>query len=614
MENISIHEPLKQYRDVFKDAHNQRVTDYISSLTNKSNMDIMANKLTVTQIKELNNKIKNQNTELKRKKNLRTLLVFLTVLLFIATFIGGYQLNQSNFLLGVLLIIIGPLGAIFSLIGIKKLKKIILNIKEILAKKVKQRDDLVNIAWGQVKPLLKMIPFGITQKLINETVPLITMDKMLDAKRFDYLNKKYGLPDASSMQNCSVLAIQSGEIEGNPFVLGRNLYTQMGTKTYTGSRVISYTVWVTVNGRRTAQTRVQTLTASVTKPCPEYFEASYVIYGNEAAPDLKFNRTPSNTSNLSEKQLQRYIHKKEKNVVRKSQKAVKSGATFTAISNTEFDALFGALNRTNEVQFRLLMTPLAQREMISIIKDKEVGFGDDFYFEKDKKINIIRPMHLKKIDLQDRPSRYFFYDYEKVKDMFIIYNNMYFKHFYFALAPVLAIPLYQQTKPSEFIYQDNYKDYLSNYQREAVCNTFNINSLRHPSSITRNILKTSLRRKNDMQEEVICTANGYEGVPRQDIIMKMGGDGRMYPITVPWTEYLPVSQDTTVGINVLKNDSGDNYCEKEEKMLQFKQTMGGFGCASDMALGASLVGVILDGTNAKQDPNEITNAINNLKK
>ena len=55
---------------------------------------------------------------------------------------------------------------------------------------------------------------------------------------------------------------------------------------------------------------------------------------------------------------------------------------FTAMTNDKFDVLFGATDRTNETEFRLLFTPLAQNSMINLIENAK-PYGDDFYFVKE---------------------------------------------------------------------------------------------------------------------------------------------------------------------------------------------------------------------------------------
>ena len=42
------------------------------------------------------------------------------------------------------------------------------------------------------------------------------------------------------------------------------------------------------------------------------------------------------------------------------------------MGHPEFEVLFGAQNRNNEVQFRLLFTPLARKQLLALMKDKNM--------------------------------------------------------------------------------------------------------------------------------------------------------------------------------------------------------------------------------------------------
>ena len=46
--------------------------------------------------------------------------------------------------------------------------------------------------------------------------------------------------------------------------------------------------------------------------------------------------------------------KNEDDLIRKTQKAIKKGQNFQAMSNAEFELLFGAMDRDNEIEYRLL--------------------------------------------------------------------------------------------------------------------------------------------------------------------------------------------------------------------------------------------------------------------
>ena len=233
------------------------------------------------------------------------------------------------------------------------------------------------------------------------------------------------------------------------------------------------------------------------------------------------------------------------------------------MGNTEFEVLFGGSNRNNEVQFRLLFTALAQKQLLQLMKDKKIGFGDNFDFRKHKMINVVFPEHLQSFDLNVSPSYFKDYNIDVIEKKFIDYNNGYFKAIYFGFAPILSIPLYQHQKPHEYIYKDKYNSYVSFYEHEQVVNMMNETQFKHPLSKTRNILKTSTVKSGNHCDTVKVTAYGYDAIQRTDYISKMGGDGRMHMVPVNWVEYISVSQDTNVDINVLVEDKKpESYNEK----------------------------------------------------
>ncbi|MCX5775431.1 MAG: hypothetical protein NTV44_03615 [Firmicutes bacterium] len=390
----------------------------------------------------------------------------------------------------------------------------------------------------------------------------------------------------------SVLFVQSGQIIGNPFLLTRSLRFAMGSKAYTGSLYITWTVTVTVNGKTETQFRSQTLYATVNKPFPTYGTHDMLIYGNEAAPDLTFSRDPSKANQLNEKQIEKLADRETKKIEKMSRKSVSAGGSLTAMTNEDFEGLFKAVNRNDEVQFRLLFTPLAQKQIVDLIKDKAIGYGDDFSFIKNHCLNMIVPNHLSGQDIFANPNKYVKYDLAEARKIFNDYNNNYFRMFYFALAPILSIPLYQQYKPVEFIYQNTYSSNVSCWEHEAVSNWFDINQLKHPSSVTNNILKTHVLSSGGGADEINVTAHGFQGVPRIDYVSVYGGDGRYHNVPVPWTEYLPVSKDSRVIVKVAdataRPDILKNNNTNQDWRAFFEKTTGGIDnvvfCKSLLAL------------------------------
>jgi hypothetical protein len=235
------------------------------------------------------------------------------------------------------------------------------------------------------------------------------------------------------------------------------------------------------------------------------------------------------------------------------------------MGNSEFEVLFGAKNRNHEVQFRLLFTPLAQKQLLSLMKEKTIGYGDDFDFVKDKKINTLFPEHLDDYPLNPPKGYFQGYEYADIKNRFIQYQNNYFKSIYFSFAPLLAIPLYQQTMPKEYIYGDLYSSNVSFYEHEKTVNHMNENQFKHPLCSTRNILKTNLVSSDATKDIISVTAYGYKTEERIEIVTKFGGDGRYHQIPVNWTEYLPVNQTKQVEIDIVKPEETMSY---KDQLLQ----------------------------------------------
>ncbi|WIF87761.1 MAG1210 family protein [Acholeplasma laidlawii] len=569
---MSLHQPLDSYKNIYKDLHNKHVNDMLDSLVLDSKIDIQANKSTVKDIR-LNEKNRdNVAKTIRNNRSLRSFLIFLIVVLIGLVIYAIYQLTlESNILSYILIPISLLLSILFIYLISKKINpkiKILVKDKEAIIKKL---EGLFKEAWTQMQPLNDLFYEGMSQELFQKTVPLIKMDQMFDSKRLDYLVNKFGLDDLNVIDR-STLYVQSGEIKGNPFYIAEDLVHKMGTKTYSGSITITYTSTSRVNGRTVTTTHTQVLTAIVEKPYPFYTDQSYLVYGNEAAPDLMFSRVDSDAEHMSEKQIDKHVDKTIKKLEKKSRKSVNQGTNYTVFGNSEFEVLFGATNRNHEVQFRLLFTPLAQTELLKLMKEKTLGFGDDFDFIKHKKINIIVPEHLATIKLDMSPSYYTSYDFEDIKKKFVDYQNAYFRHIYFAFAPVLAIPLYQQTVTQEYLYKDLYSSYVSFFEHEHVVNSMDVNKFRHEESATRNILKTKVVRSSDHKDVIQVTAYGYKSVPRVDYVSRLGRDGRMHVIPVPWNEYIPVDKQTNVEINVTPEDKPLTPRQRVEEMVERLRT------------------------------------------
>jgi hypothetical protein len=227
------------------------------------------------------------------------------------------------------------------------------------------------------------------------------------------------------------------------------------------------------------------------------------------------------------------------------QNKARKNIQYTVMSNRTFNALFNADDRDHEIQFRLLYTPLAQQETLKLLQDNKIGYGDDFMFRKMRKINMIVATHLRNFDITASPDRFVHYELDRIRAAFLSYNTEFFRAFYFAMAPLLAIPLYQQTPPPRFgtVYGKK-PGSASFWECESLANSFDADAFRHPASVTRNILKTRSEVNSDGDTIVSVTAHGFRGESRTDYVSKYGGDGHWHDVPVHWTEFFPVQRSS----------------------------------------------------------------------
>ena len=540
-------EPVKAYEYFLKDAYHEAVCNFFDGLTTKNNIDTAANELTVSELNRYRKKIDETKNKISNQKGLRGFVIFMIVAFFLAALITLF-VTIANFKWWMILIIAACIGAGVGFIFISKnLKKKIHKVEEALAKLQKRADELLAEARSQMQPLNDDYDWNIPAKILTDTIPLIKMDQYFDQNKFYYLKKKYGFME--NEDNISSLFVQSGSILGNPFIVERNFVREIRNHVYTGSITIHWTTVVGSGKNRHVITHTQTLTASVTKPRPEYFNETWLVYGNEAAPRLSFSRSPVEASKYDDKQLKKYVESYEKNLDKKIKNRSLNAKPLTMMGNTEFEALFNATNRDNDVEFRLLFTPLAQKNMIGLLRNKTSGFGDDFQFIKNKELNYIKSAHIQNADIDGDPERFNNYDYQAARKFFINYCDKYFANFYFDLAPLLSIPLYQQHMAFEEIFKGTVDPNLTSFETEVMANRFDQSNFKHEESATPAILKREfLRRNGDNGDMVNIHAHSYKSIPHTEIISKMGGDGRMHQIPVVWYEYIPLEKVTPMAV------------------------------------------------------------------
>ncbi|MCR5786337.1 MAG: hypothetical protein K6G28_01375 [Acholeplasmatales bacterium] len=547
MNDNSILEPVDLYNREFKEKFKENCIKYFDDLVKKSQTNEDENRTFVKNYNTCKDKrIKLENNSNKKKAFKILLIIFIVIASIIALLsaIGYLNLDSTTRIVVPIALIVLVVLSIFEVI---RLTKTIKSLKEKIDEARSQEEKELHNCWVSMEKLNASYDWNIPSDLMEMTTPLIDLDHYFDVNKFEYLHEKYGFDDAND-PNSSTNYVISGNINGNPFVLLNTYNTEMRMKTYTGSITIYWTTYSTNSkGETVTHHHSETLTASIEKPAPVYFYDTRLIFGDDAAPDLNFTRGPVLKGNQDEKDIDRMVRRGEKKLQKKTEKSVMKGKQFNAMANSEFEVLFNALDRDNEQQFRLLFTPLGQKNMTKLIK--EDPYGDDFYWYKRKCLNYIFSSHSQKIDYEIEPDNFVHYDIDYARENFIRINEMFFKGLYFDLAPLLSVPVYQQTKTHEYIYKIPYEAYNTKYEQEALANRFDKNILKHPNSRTDCIIKCDFSHKDNDTDYVTAHAYSYYTVTHTDYQTRLGGDGNLHTIPITWYEYLPLTKDTNIAVS-----------------------------------------------------------------
>ena len=548
-----IYDPLEEYVNVFKDKFQDICKSTFSQLATESAVDVEENRQTCADIEDAEAIIYRLKKRITRWRILcfAVWLIFASgVVLSISCFREGGEGTGIGIGIAVIcvLLICLLLGVIHP--RLKKLKGEC-NEMDIRLK------SLIDNAYQQMEPLNRLYDWDIFTRMMKQTIPHLEFDPFFTTRRLEELKAIYGW-DESFNEDRSVLFSHSGTINGNPFVICRTKKMIWGEKVYTGSLTIHWTESVRdSNGRYRVVHRSQVLTAEISRPYPEYHRKTRLIYGNTAAPDLTFYREQN--SRLSTSKIGKWV--KRASLRRKSRNL--KDYDYAMMSNEDFEIAFDTSNRNNNQQFALLFTPLAQNSIISILNDNEVGYGDDFDFEKSRMINIIIADHMQDENMDMNPRQFRNFSFDKASEDFVRINSDHFRAIYFAFAPLLSVPMYQQIRSEENIYGRDMKIESAYWEHEALANFWGIDRFRHPDCVTDCILKTekiSSQSKDSSDATIKVRAYGYRAEPRLTYVEKFGGDGRFHNVPVHWQEYLPV---TGVGSFSIKEEH-----EQEEESTQ----------------------------------------------
>ena len=519
-----IYNPQEEYEAKYKNLHIKNTEEFLEELVKKSAVNVEENRETVRQYENYMENLK----KLRRKYNL---FRFLRVLMCIT-------------------IVLIPLVVLKMTPKIRALK---IEVDEA----DKNADRLLAEAQKQMAPLNNLFTPWDSLNLVQSTIPLLSFEKQFTVSQETDMKINYDFSEYKPNEQ-SALEVLSGNYNGNPFLLENKVIHKMGTEDYHGYKTIYWTEYYKdSNGKRQSRTRSQTLCATVTKPKPFYSTQVVLNYCAQGGPELSFSRDATNLDEKSERAIERYVKSGEKRIQRKAENALSNNSNFMGMTNSEFEVLFDALDRTDEVQFRTLFTPLAQTNMVDLILSK-VGYGDDFNFIKQRRTNRIISQHSQGRDIKILPKEYFSYSFDVIKENFVGKNTEFFKAVYFDFAPLWAIPMYQERPVHSLKPIPALKQQYSLKECEVLANAVEQKHVVHPQTKTQAILKSAFVRSADNADLMCVTAYSYDIAERVDIVSVRGDDGKYHNIPVKWDDYLPLENKKLFKVTAAENAQNIN--------------------------------------------------------
>ncbi|WP_033160932.1 MAG1210 family protein [[Mycoplasma] collis] len=534
IKNNAIHDWVDEFKNKYENLHYKNVENKFNEIIKESKIDVEDN------IKKNNildkKRIQFEKTNSKINILKKTMMVFLILIVVPIIFIMFYA---SNIIVSTLSLVLSILALIL-FIGLEIWFFILLNKSKTLDAKLSlEIKELENYLINQTNYLNSLLNVDIPFDLFKKSFNFLKFDDYFSAEKLGYIKEKFDFRfDDFSQDNRTVLGTYTGEIHGNPFLVVEELEQTIRDKVYEG--------WISVSVRKKNRTVVEHLTATLVRPAPFYSRNKYIMFASNAAPDLSFTKK-AKFAHLDIAENPKSFFKKAKKSLKKH---IENNPSFTMIGNEEFESIFQAWDRDNETQYRLLFTPLAQQKMTKLLLDDNVGYGDDFNFHKIEKWNIIQAEHLDKIDFHLDPDFFHDYNVNKIKTRFYNYNNEYFRALYFSFAPLFTIPLYQQIKTKDYIYNTKFNNFYSEYEHESIANKIQRSIFKNTKSNTPLILKTNFIQSNDeYSDQINVTSHGFKAIEKIEYVPVMDSEGDIHSVPVKWYDYIPTKDNASIELN-----------------------------------------------------------------
>ena len=431
--------------------------EVLQELVNKSCIDIKRNQELVS---FYNRKVEEAD-QLRRKISiLETRKIDLTIIMIAIPIIGialccisisalpdSAQIRFDQIMIHVLMILLGLLLcpiAVFPYNAIRyKISPLLIETEIQLSDAERRVCEAEEACLDNIRPYIKLIGDHITAEIISRTIDNLKIDRYLDQAQAKLIEDY--VPDFfATDQNQSVLSILSGSSCSNPFIIIQQRIHHMVTRSYSGSRRVAVEYWERDDkGKMVRKYESEWLSASIEKPAPDYKVTRYLSFFSPEASDLSFTHKAELGIIDNPRMLKAGIEERLKRFEKESEKQLRRNTSsdanvITMMADQTFEAMFFAIDRTNDLEFRKLFTPKAQENMVSLMLE----FGDYFNLEKSNRITKIEQETDNPWNMDTIIGNYRFFDYNEIVKQIKEHNLSYFENFYRMLAPILCIPLY----------------------------------------------------------------------------------------------------------------------------------------------------------------------------
>lgn len=446
-----------------------------------------------------------------------------------------------------LYITVGPIG----IVAIGVLAH--LQVKQ--RKKMKDDDSKHRKSMGELQETIRTFVIKLehlndimrkdaTQELLAKTLPFVSFDDSFERSRQDELETEFGfkaISDALKHADCGFTPVSclSGHVNGYPFILANGNCLSMDTRRCLKQGIVDLSGYL-----RSENAEINiSKDISLEVHYPRFFSESILIYGNDACPELSFARTPFGNRDSD---IDRHMESiKEALFGTEVEKALKPDKSERP--GMEFARRLNFSNISDFSEFEKLFTPLSRKKLEDLASDID---EHEFYFFKLKKLNIIvSRTPLPQYDYQSVMDEYNPF-YEERSDYFISHHMDSLKSTFYAMAPLITIPLYEKSNRKQMKPAIESKSIYADWQHQAIACEMDERLTRPKGTITKMMIDTELV-SSDMEKDVVkITAKSFR-TESKVVTERNGKSIRRFAVSLDYEEHIEEERQIFAAIRPL---------------------------------------------------------------